>query len=231
MNKPTVYRAGVSHFSALLASRLCSIFLCLEQCIGCVVLIVLAAPRHSMEQELLNDSETLFKKISSAVKPILHEDSNPCENESIYDTIRLIEECQRAIERENLISKNEELEDINTSTLKVTCICYKHLLTLITVLCALVIQFLLLDYYAGKCYQSLRGMENRLVNVLAAKDAYTTYLELCTKLGVVHSADLEGRNEQSSMTADAKRQFKIDKYKRDKAAKTRINVSAATTGL
>jgi hypothetical protein len=94
-----------------------------------------------------------------------------------------------------------------------------------------VIQFLLLNYYAGKCYQSLRGMENRLVNVLAAKDAYTTYLELCTKLGVVHSADLEGRNEQSSMTADAKRQFKIDKYKRDKAAKTRINVRITTSVL
>jgi hypothetical protein len=184
-----------------------------------------------MEQELLNDSETLFKKISSAVKPILHEDSNPCENESIYDTIRLVEECQWAVERENLISKNEELEDINTSTLKVTVnLPLKQLPANYVLLCT-VIQFLLLNYYAGKCYQSLRGMENRLVNVLAAKDAYTAYLELCTKLGVVHSADLEGRNEQSSMTADAKRQFKIDKYKRDKAAKTRINVGITTPGL
>lgn len=86
------------------------------------------------------------------------------------------------------------------------------------------IQFLFLYYYSGKCYQSLQGMENRLVNVLAARDSYTTFLEACTAFGLVHSADQEGRSEQGKMTADAKRQFKIDKYKRDKAAKARINV-------
>lgn len=63
-----------------------------------------------------------------------------------------------------------------------------------------------------------------MVNVLAAKDSFTEFIKLCTKLGLVHNADLEGNNDQQSMTPDAKRQFKIDKYKRDKAAKSKINV-------
>lgn len=67
-------------------------------------------------------------------------------------------------------------------------------------------------------------MENRLVSLLSAKDSYNTFLEVCTTVGLVHGADLDGRNEQERMTADAKRQFKIDKYKRDKAAKARIHV-------
>lgn len=76
----------------------------------------------------------------------------------------------------------------------------------------------------GKCYQSLHGMEDRLVNILAAKDSYTAYLKECARLDLTHSADKEGHETHGSMTADARRMYKIEKYKRDKSAKARINV-------
>lgn len=70
--------------------------------------------------EQVDDSEKLFKKISVAVKPIISDDSELFDNEAILNAIGIIEQCLQAVEREHLMSRNEELEDINTATMKVS---------------------------------------------------------------------------------------------------------------
>lgn len=72
-----------------------------------------------MEQVETENAESLFREISNTVKPIFNQDST-VGNDVIYEAIRQIQACQQAVERENTFSKNEELDDINTSTLKVT---------------------------------------------------------------------------------------------------------------
>jgi hypothetical protein len=69
--------------------------------------------------ELVEDSESLFKKVSTGLKPILGDDSSLYDNDGVYTTISLIEQCAERVEREHLMSKNEQLEDILTPTIKV----------------------------------------------------------------------------------------------------------------
>lgn len=65
-------------------------------------------------------AESLFQRISTNVKVILGDDSSAYENDYVLETITLIEQCALSVDREYLISKNEEFDDIPTPTLKVT---------------------------------------------------------------------------------------------------------------
>ena len=69
--------------------------------------------------DAVEDSEALFKLVHSAVSPILGDDSSLYDNDSIDAALVLIERCESCVEKEHLISKNEEVEDINTSVIKV----------------------------------------------------------------------------------------------------------------
>jgi hypothetical protein len=72
--------------------------------------------------ELVEDSESLFKKVNAGLKPILGDDSSLYDNDGVYATISLIEQCAERVEKEHLMSKNEQLEDILTSTMKVCAV-------------------------------------------------------------------------------------------------------------
>ena len=66
-----------------------------------------------------NDAQTLFVLVSQQMKSIVGDDSNLQDNDSINNTISLIESCSACVEKEYLMSKNELIEDMNTGTLKV----------------------------------------------------------------------------------------------------------------
>ena len=51
------------------------------------------------------------------------------------------------------------------------------------------LQFFFLDYYEAKCYQSFKGMEDRLNNVLSSKSSLNTFLQKCTRFGLLHEED------------------------------------------
>ena len=69
--------------------------------------------------ESIVSAEALFQRISTHMKVILGDDSTVFENDYISETVALIEQCTLAVNREYLISKNEEFDDIQTQTLKV----------------------------------------------------------------------------------------------------------------
>lgn len=69
--------------------------------------------------ESVASAESLFQHIATNVKVILGDDSTAFENDFVVETIGLIEQCNLSVDREYLISKNEELDDILTPTLKV----------------------------------------------------------------------------------------------------------------
>jgi hypothetical protein len=62
------------------------------------------------------DAETTFKSLSSIVSCILGDEYT---EEQVEKAIELIDYCSVCVEKEFLISKNEQIEDINTETLKV----------------------------------------------------------------------------------------------------------------
>jgi hypothetical protein len=71
-----------------------------------------------MEEEV-GTAESYFQRISINMKVVLGDDSSVYENNLVAGTIELIERCASCVEKEFLISKNEQLDDIPTSTLKV----------------------------------------------------------------------------------------------------------------
>ena len=70
------------------------------------------------EEEPL-DAEASYRLVSNGMKLILGDDGGGCDNECINNTIGLIQSCAERVEREYLMSKNEQIDDIGTSTLKV----------------------------------------------------------------------------------------------------------------
>mmetsp|Transcript_15013 Transcript_15013/g.25046 ORF Transcript_15013/g.25046 Transcript_15013/m.25046 type:complete len:386 (+) Transcript_15013:2596-3753(+) len=154
----------------------------------------------TIESLSLATAEDVYKEVSSQMKSVLHGGENT--NNSIAATINVIELCRHKLEQEALISKNESIEDIATGSLK----------------------FLFLEFYKGKCYASLQTLEERYSNLLLAKESFCSYLELCSKLNLLHETEQEARSSSSNrMSAEEKRLYKIEKFKRDKAARNRMN--------
>jgi len=83
---------------------------------------VLPSARLSMEVAD-SSAESHFKRVSTNMKMILGDDSSTFENELVESTLELIVACGSAVEREFLISKNEQYDDMPTTTLKVGSMC------------------------------------------------------------------------------------------------------------
>jgi hypothetical protein len=65
------------------------------------------------------DAGELFRQVSKKMRPVLGGEPTIATEEYLYETINLIEACKRQVEAEFLLSKNESVEDISTSTLQV----------------------------------------------------------------------------------------------------------------
>ena len=70
-------------------------------------------------EEVVESADALFKKVGNAIKLILGDDSSLYDNEQAYETISTIEKCKERVDNEHLFSVNEQIDDINTVTLKV----------------------------------------------------------------------------------------------------------------
>eukprot|EP01031_Cornospumella_fuschlensis_P030560 gene30560-36933_t len=121
------------------------------------------------------------------------------EEEQVWALIDKIDACQNLVTKEALFSKNETLEDVHTETMK----------------------YLYLPYFRAKCLMSIRDMDKRRSNLLQAKDFLDDFLHSCSLYGVLHESEMK-KVENAVMSAEEKRNSKIEKYKRDKAAKLRM---------
>lgn len=85
----------------------------------------------------------------------------------------------------------------------------------------LLAQFLFLDFYRAKAYQTIRSMEHRRINLMCAKESFQKFLQHCSDYRLLHESEAR-KADNAPMSADDKRTAKIEKYKREKAAKQRI---------
>ena len=86
-----------------------------------------------------------------------------------------IENALNAVQRENIFSKNEELEDIPTSSIK----------------------YLFLRHFLGMVHS--KNMSNRLEQLNSAKLHLTTYLETCETLKVLHEDEIKAIHSTQSV--------------------------------
>ncbi len=63
--------------------------------------------------------EECFLRMSDGVATILNGDSGQFDDLLINKIVELIEQCKKLVDLEGLISKNEEIDDMQTSTIKV----------------------------------------------------------------------------------------------------------------
>ena len=94
----------------------------------------------------------------------------------VHDDSTAIEDIEKAIDavkREALFSKNEEMDDIHTSSIK----------------------YLYLRYFLGMVLS--KNMKNRLEQLNNAKHHLNSYLEVCERLKVLHPDEVKAMNMTS----------------------------------
>lgn len=125
--------------------------------------------------------------------------------DEINSCIEKVQAAILAVERESCFSKNEELDDYSTFSLK----------------------YLFLDYYLGKIYSLTMATDPsvRISHLNFAMENFYKYLTTCGNLRLLHEEDLPIKDTDVSKvySAEEKRSRKIAKFKRQKEAQQQIN--------
>lgn len=142
---------------------------------------------------------------------------------AVMDAIHVIESCRKRVTGESLFSKNEELEEYSTNSIK----------------------FLFLDYFLGKVHSQYLKLNSRKGHLLLSRELLIDYLEMCKRLGVLDDDDkvavelLLGEDDddvgsQGTLSRSRgaggsaeQRARKIAKFKRDKESQTRMTALKA----
>ncbi|EGG15513.1 hypothetical protein DFA_10355 [Cavenderia fasciculata] len=104
-------------------------------------------------------------------------------------------------DKQAMISKNEELDDIRTDILK----------------------YLLIPYYLGDLYVALVDKENRLRNLKNAKNKIISFINRCEMIGLVHKDDMEIISRDGKPNPANRRNELISRGKRDKEVREQLS--------
>lgn len=148
--------------------------------------------------------ESLFAKVKENIHRLSNEESSKIDDEYILSTNKLIEECKAAVDREGLFSKNEEVDDVPTTSLK----------------------YLLLDYYLGKSHLQFKEPTGRKFHLLDGQRRYECFIKTCNHLRIITDSEVDAMDDDeggpvTSASLAAKRERKIANYKAEKLAKER----------
>lgn len=110
--------------------------------------------------------EDVFQSILTQYKSIV--DENDCGEEKINEFLRLIEQCQKMVDQVSLFSRNEEIEEYSSSSIK----------------------FLFLEYFAAKVNAATNNLIFRRIKLLEAERGYRSFLQTCIRLHVLHEDDV-----------------------------------------
>lgn len=126
----------------------------------------------------------------------------PNEVDRILDSaLAVLAATQRKVYSEGMISKNEELDDINTGVLR----------------------FLFLPYMAAKVHAQYRNLRFRLSHLLEARTFFQDFLQSCKRYKLLHKDEIiEVDADESVISPQDRRTMKIEKYKREKESTARI---------
>ena len=118
---------------------------------------------HQDEQSL----DSLFTRAESHLDHIPN-DAEKRTDESILELIQTFELCQRKIQNESLFSKNEEIDDVPTSS----------------------IRYLSLPFYLAKAHGQVTNLYQRKSHLLVSKQLYDEFLRICKIMRITKKEDL-----------------------------------------
>lgn len=111
--------------------------------------------------------ESLFIKCEFNLNRILNADQRS-DDEIILEIIRKFELCQKKIQIESLFSKNEEIDDVSTSSIK----------------------YLSLPIYLAKLHGQVTNLYQRKSHLLVSKQLYEEFLSICKNMRITNKEDL-----------------------------------------
>eukprot|EP01041_Mallomonas_annulata_P015114 gene15114-32063_t len=148
-----------------------------------------------------NDSLAgLYTSVERSFKATL--DGNLSDS-GISDAIGKIQKAIKELDNQSLISSNEELEDIPTTSVK----------------------YLFLHYFLGKVLTNSNAKDPimRKSSLENAKKELQIYLQICRNLYIIRDED-DIDNEEQVMSAEERRHKKIEAYKRERDMQQRIQL-------
>lgn len=134
----------------------------------------------------------------------IEDGSGECEDHSVprhvNDALAAFTNCASIIRREAIFSDNEIVEDMNTEDLK----------------------YLLVEVYIAALQSKV--MEGRVGHLKAAKSGFEAYIDRVLRLGIITKAEKDalGLDAEKKPTGNELRQQKIERFKRNAAAKKRL---------
>ncbi|KAG5513871.1 hypothetical protein PMAC_000493 [Pneumocystis sp. 'macacae'] len=151
-------------------------------------------------RELFDSAENFRKKIEEG------------SSELLTDCISLYEKCHYLTRKLSLFSKNEEIDDINTSEIK----------------------FLLIDYYIAELLDR-NVTSNRSSTIIKSKNLFISFLTLCDNYALLTNSDKAlfdhlnsiGKNNENCTIKESnisRREGKIQRYKKEKELNKNISV-------
>ena len=122
-----------------------------------------------MSSEAYN-TESAFTRLQKIEQEFLKLEEVSADPDRKSNAIGMIKDTIIRIDREGLISKNEEIDDYSTSSLK----------------------FLYLNYYLGKFFSSSNSMgSERLENLKLAQESLAKFIETCKSLRLLHDSEIK----------------------------------------
>ena len=109
--------------------------------------------------------DQLFLEISNSVIRLTAGD-HP-EDAVLDEQVNKIQQCKTFVTTSDLFSTNEELDEYSTSSMK----------------------YLFLDYYLAKTLSNIQFLLRRKAALVEAMTYYNSYLEMCSRLNLLHEDD------------------------------------------
>jgi len=124
--------------------------------------------------------------------------------ELITKALNCFQTCSELIHKNSLFSKNEELNDYATSSIK----------------------YISVPYYLGEIYQKIPSIDpfERFGSIKQAKRYLEKFIETCIKLEILNKQDIEAYRNESTSNSETKRNEKVRRYKRDKQIQQQIKM-------
>jgi immunoglobulin-binding protein 1 len=167
---------------------------------------------HNSLSAEFNKAEILFHEIeNSSLSP-----TDPQYRSRLQLAIRQCELVWELVQRADLVSKNEDIDDVTTFSLR----------------------YLIIPYYVGILYTKVSKSEERLSALQQAQKIFRSFLNLCDQLRLLHPNDvryyhavLKEETNSGDVPWDAQtiRAMKIERFKRLKETKLKLEELRAQT--
>uniref|UniRef100_A0ACD5XTE7 Uncharacterized protein n=1 Tax=Avena sativa TaxID=4498 RepID=A0ACD5XTE7_AVESA len=125
--------------------------------------------------------------------------SSSLDQEGIRTGIDLLRLCDEMVSKLGLFSSNETKEDVSTANLK----------------------YLLVPYYLGEMTEQVE-QEDRIPVLKASQDHLKEFISICEALELIPEDELQSSRQGQSETPANRRAQKVARFKRQKAAETKL---------